>query len=1001
MQKVDREVASGVFLFEKLKNRYLQIMKNEPAEKRLIIQHYPDMTDPLWFKNRDLPLLLDEENYTIMVLVRELYSLGWYQPVLVYAAKCICGQAPYAHLQRINMFSDCALNERFINAVTFLGNTEAEEVEPSGKTEEDDAAVHKNSSGANEHMPFSKRLLIPTASLVEKLLFFLCEDIYYFNLTQALGPNGLDSLSEQIVDNILEQVKVQSYAGERRTPPERRLIAKLSMAFAIFDVAERRKMDALCHHLLRSYVVPMFYALLPYWNQILPEIAGELFAHFLAVACLLLRRTPGLSFLGYQMDLNETAELLRHEARNCLKGDGEVMRAGRSCFASDLVFGKQLQTIVQSLGLRLKQGIERCHELLPGAYSQLLLITDYVLYFSGQEQEAATFLADYYPQIRESCNAFPLQLLLIRSMLETNDLMTLQTLDSDFNSCWLPTMRKKAETCILEIVKLLEDTVAAIIKSPTPMFSSVEEYQEWVRNMGLLDGVDENTEPDFSFTHSAFLLPEVPHLGKYWEEHLFADRSFQDLRHRADELFSPHALHNAWETAVEDYMTGNCEDRLHWTEHAYELLGKIQRWLFALLHEDNLKPVEDGLQEETLSWLQEIGLRYFQFYHPDSYLDRYNLLVGLDYEKPTIIEQYAFARETAGVHHLVDLYVRDRISLLTDHQITESLMELQSLRSHMEQEDEAYLKEMDAILHRMQQKLHFQGDETQYKTLIEKMQSRFSKETGIPKEDLLPSLPVALRQAVERELISAEYIYHILCVKEDDIQFDYSPAVLPLCKSIELLMDASFQNMTIPGLEIPTAKQQIFDNLNGLFDKQSAGRDASGIKLFVYQKCRNASLGKYIYLLKDGKNIKVETDEKNNVTSLEYDVLFDNNTNPSDASNSHFNRWRGAEVYQLNRLRQLSMLKIAVDVDNGTSGGEDVLSSPAFGHFKCNGPKTTDDFNRMLLVLALKYVLDNYRNKISHKELIDKHHADECRELMLEAENLIWIMISILNLTDY
>ncbi|HHW49156.1 MAG TPA: hypothetical protein GXX14_11170 [Clostridiaceae bacterium] len=56
------------------------------------------------------------------------------------------------------------------------------------------------------------------------------------------------------------------------------------------------------------------------------------------------------------------------------------------------------------------------------------------------------------------------------------------------------------------------------------------------------------------------------------------------------------------------------------------------------------------------------------------------------------------------------------------------------------------------------------------------------------------------------------------------------------------------------------------------------------------------------------------------------------------------------------------------------------------------------EFNRMLLTKGLEYVKGNYRNNVAHKNGITPQAVEDCRRILIQSENLLWILLYIMNL---
>ena len=52
--------------------------------------------------------------------------------------------------------------------------------------------------------------------------------------------------------------------------------------------------------------------------------------------------------------------------------------------------------------------------------------------------------------------------------------------------------------------------------------------------------------------------------------------------------------------------------------------------------------------------------------------------------------------------------------------------------------------------------------------------------------------------------------------------------------------------------------------------------------------------------------------------------------------------------------------------------------------------------NTEVLYLALSYVCNNYRNRSAHTDAVTITHVQECQNLLIDGQKLLWIVLAIL-----
>lgn len=207
-------------------------------------------------------------------------------------------------------------------------------------------------------------------------------------------------------------------------------------------------------------------------------------------------------------------------------------------------------------------------------------------------------------------------------------------------------------------------------------------------------------------------------------------------------------------------------------------------------------------------------------------------------------------------------------------------------------------------------------------------------------------------------MITSEIVYRTLVARADADKLDYSPAMIPLTKVMESLLNGIF-NMI---------------KSNIVFSGPAMNIDTSSID---YYKERNANtpkdsleMGPAIKMLSDGF-LKI-----NNGT-----ITYGSSYLPG---RSRFAEWQGNRYVDWDRLEDFKGIMLNCSGFKANSPtGQFVLGSNA-------------ELNRKIFIGALEYIKNCYRNKVAHKDGINRSRIDDCRQNMLIAQKLIWMLIYII-----
>ena len=288
------------------------------------------------------------------------------------------------------------------------------------------------------------------------------------------------------------------------------------------------------------------------------------------------------------------------------------------------------------------------------------------------------------------------------------------------------------------------------------------------------------------------------------------------------------------------------------------------------------------------------------------------------------------------------------------------------LSSNSENEEEESLdwliSELNSIVTDLSYKLKSPYiDREDVKREIYKMQMKFIDKYSLSDiHDLLSTLPIEIKEDCHDLIITSELVYRLLSAREDSDKLDFSAALISLTKCIEILLHEIYKRLKIieyPDIDNDTKKNYFF---NGI-------------------KKESVEFGKMIYALGDSKYTKKIINNKGTE-----ELIF--GSRYSKNFESRFKYWRGHEVIEIEKLKRFDGLEFRIHdrkYVNNTPVLEEYTSS--FSQDSTN--------NRILLIKALEYVKDNYRNKVAHKDGVSIKSCEDAREILLQTKDLMWILI--------
>lgn len=333
-------------------------------------------------------------------------------------------------------------------------------------------------------------------------------------------------------------------------------------------------------------------------------------------------------------------------------------------------------------------------------------------------------------------------------------------------------------------------------------------------------------------------------------------------------------------------------------------------------------------------------------------------------------EQFASFRVVESIENFrrsADLTVQNHIVTLQRTAILEHLAKIDELRQQSN-DDEFMSETIIRLTESLAEMLRPEGyDRIKTERLVRQSHTDFCNRfySDIDGYSILDNLPHEIRNEIFNYFVTSEMIFRYLDDQGDE-SLDFTPALISLTKALEYVLFCAYEKLDISDTE------DVDNSILG----HNFERTANG----VYHKLPHLELGNLIYLLKDGKQIYL--DKQNSSVYYPTDKLY---------AASHFKKWNNG-IFNIGALKRFAPLDITVSDYPDKDRAYTV-------HFVTAGPDA-DDINRATLAKALEYIKETYRNPAAHKDRMPKSTVAACRELMLSSEQLLWILLSITDLSE-
>lgn len=663
----------------------------------------------------------------------------------------------------------------------------------------------------------------------------------------------------------------------------------------LFCKAENNYHD-ICYYILQTYIWPLF-ANTP-WRA---ESDNEVYhmAH-------IVNEYASYMWVVFNQDVpelesNETARLILSktpEFADKIYSEDDFRSELLNGNGKMLMFGKKQFEAFEDFGIHMyktfRKGRNILHRIMePELYSCLLSLTAYFLYVGGHKKETASFIEDFYYE-------------------------TYQTPSMQVPLTEVPLVRSILET---------DDITAANILYGCYTFEMerCERDKDEIRNE-FMDMTD-------------FLIDCREYILKAEEYTSDSKESWYDL------LFGDGELNNVIDNVRRICQSGNIPNeaafgKLFKIVDSFSYPSGIRLSPLGIPNQDNY----DKLPNALSSYLQNIGR---------GFSNRFDYYKKLFYQSVKLYD----LRKTVRV------FIQNHIDSLANATVQKTLDDIAVMKSAIKNENddgnEQILSELDRIVDNLVSKLLSSQSRLDIETDIGKLQAKFIN-TYLPQENgmsLMRTLPEAYRSTVSDYLVTGEVVYRYLSSRADADQLDYSPALIPLTKALEVILHHVYCSMNV-------------------VDDVNLNKNVRSKVFTVSTNKRKSSLefGPYIMLLSDYGTVH----KKYNANDI---VLNINKKHPY----SHFTQWNGNNILDINKLQRFRNINITVQTHD-----YDVLNTYTV-NFSNDAGK-----NREILALGLQYIKDNYRNIAAHKDHVTKTSVSDCKKLLLTTQNLLWILLSII-----
>lgn len=311
-----------------------------------------------------------------------------------------------------------------------------------------------------------------------------------------------------------------------------------------------------------------------------------------------------------------------------------------------------------------------------------------------------------------------------------------------------------------------------------------------------------------------------------------------------------------------------------------------------------------------------------------------------------------------NVNENVNIIVQRRLYHLLKEVAEDSLRRIQEIKRNASGKNEQETLELiDSIVQDLTEQIMLSARGRDYiERKLDDSQADFVRKYSLNLSQgvLLDRLPLECRNAISECLVTSQYVFDIISTRDFREEVDYSTAVIPLTKAIECFFHQVFEQLKKGGLT------KEVDNVEEEYKKAFWFKDNDKDKMFLK---KTLEFGSALYLIKKNKSLDIEDGSIKWKGKIKYDFYSKQNVR---------------QYLKLAKLKSFAEMELPVLVN----------------HHRLTAKFTNDDeHNRMVLYAALDYIRDEFRNKCAHKDLMSKERAEECRKILLDAQQLLWVLV--------
>ncbi len=649
----------------------------------------------------------------------------------------------------------------------------------------------------------------------------------------------------------------------------------------LFKALELNGKNEYCYYILEKYVLEVF-AVVP-WStssQRDVKLMGVVFNDYMdAFYSLVLKDKNWMQATSFSKVYTQESffqELMGTE-------NGCIINSGKEEFSAHKLLGERLKSI-------LDKGHTDFRKTMPEyLYSFLFSFVPYVLYCSGEVNEASQFITKYFNEISlKDRSKLYFQVTLVRCMLETEHLETINILNGYYNF-EMDRLAREHENIYFDfqaIVDFLEEAKQALEDGNYYTYDTNESRYNILYSNGRIDKITSmvrescKNNTQIEYTHYRELMKIL---------------------------------------------------------EAYTYESGIRLGLLGLDNYENYDKFDNALPPK---------LREFGF----GLMNKFNEF-----------DAYMQSEKDSDLRRSVNVVVQKHLVSAIDKTINESIEHISRIREKIvlidEVDNEKIMAQLEEVTENLGKRLYLvSADKYSIENEIDKLQKDFLKKY-LPNEvelNLFDRVPLNIQQDIKTYIVTSRVVFKFLENRPDNIDLDFSPALISLTKAVEMLLNYAYSEMRLPEYE------EVKDDL-----------DKHLLDMFYKKPNRKSSLelGSCIFLLKDYKyiNIKNENNRYKAIGNTKY-------------LKSHFENWGGNDIFDFSIISKFSEISINVDIDKTRGKGALYFTEDK-------------SYNRLVISKALEYLKNNYRNIVAHKDKVKASEAQECHELLLQTENLLWILL--------